>query len=130
MIYVPKCDTCGELTHVLVDGYTIRDRVFEGVWFMVYFGNGKATHVTPLTKEDAEYLDDFNTKKIYKEVMEFANNSDILICPTCREDIDGPIIGTATIVKLAPATDITAMIQKGIDNSRSFHDHIKKMKDK
>lgn len=36
-----KCDTCGVIDHIIVDGYCFGDRLLEGVEFMVKDKNGK-----------------------------------------------------------------------------------------
>lgn len=96
-MYKPTCDNCGELDTALVDGYHIRDRALEDVFLEVTFKDGVAVSAKcqPI---DEDYMDDFNTEKIYQEAVDMANQSDTLTCPKCGDDIDGPYTTPVTPV--------------------------------
>ena len=85
-----KCDTCGELDYVLVDGYPFGDRLLEGVMFKVEDKNGKP-HTIGVIEEAKEYFSDFNEKKWLRACDEFCLTEDLATCPKCQGEV--PIWG-------------------------------------
>jgi len=57
-----KCDNCGAIDHVLVDGYAFGDRLLEGVMFEVVDNNGKP-NVNRVTPECQDYFSGLITAK-------------------------------------------------------------------
>lgn len=56
-----------------VDGYSIADRLLEGVLFNVYFENGKVINVV-VNERQKEYFSQFNTRKFLKKVKDYAQS--------------------------------------------------------
>jgi hypothetical protein len=85
---MPKfyCDKCGEIDHVLMDGYAFGDRLLEGVMFEVRVGK-KGLDVK-VADDCEEYFSGLNTKKWLKAAKEHAQENDIATCPRCQEDVD------------------------------------------
>lgn len=77
------CDTCGQIDHVLMDGYVFGDRILEGVMFKVM--PDLSVSIAP---ENAEYFKDLNQKKWLKAAKEHAKENDIATCPKCQGDVD------------------------------------------
>jgi len=90
-MYKPHCDTCGDLEFALVDGYNVRDRMLEDVWFRIK--ETETGFIAESLPQDGRYLSDFNMTKILKEIAEYASEQDLLTCPKCRADIEGPMVG-------------------------------------
>ena len=83
-----SCDNCGPLEYALLDGYPVGDRLLEGVMFQVRLAeSGVQVEVDP---SGAKYFQNLNKKKWLTAVREYAAEADILTCPKCQEDIDGP----------------------------------------
>jgi len=80
------CDNCGEIGHVLVDGYGFGDRLLEGVMFKVRDVNGKPK-VDGVTEDSQEYFNGLNAKKWIKECEKYCKELDIATCPNCDEDV-------------------------------------------
>ena len=81
-----KCDKCGKIDYVLVDGYSFGDRLLEGVMFMVKDENGKpkAIDVVPDAKE---YFEELNTTVWLKRCEDFCEDLDLAECPKCGEEV-------------------------------------------
>ncbi len=80
-----NCDECGEIDHILVDGYEFGDTLLEGVMFEIRHNNGKFNAV--VQEESKQYFDGLNKKKWLKEAERFSDNNDIAACPKCGEDV-------------------------------------------
>lgn len=83
-----KCDTCGPVDHVLLDGYPVGDRLLEGVLFEIRFTKNGKSYTASTTKDDAEYMSQLNVKRWRKEMVEYAKGTDIASCPKCDGDVD------------------------------------------
>lgn len=83
-----NCDNCGPLEYALFDGYGIGDRLLEGVKFEI---RPKGKKYEARTGEnDKEYMSDLNEAKWLKKIALAVEDDDILECPKCHGDIDGP----------------------------------------
>lgn len=81
-----KCDNCGKIDYVLVDGYYFGDRLLEGVNFKVKDKDGKPNSVG-VTDECIEYFEDLNKNKWLKICDDFCEDLDIAQCPKCGDDV-------------------------------------------
>jgi len=89
-----KCDTCGNLTYALCDGYAIGDTLLEGILFEIRLTN----HGNVLASVQEKDLPYFRSQRIdraqwEKDMAEHASVTDTLTCPMCEADIDGPGAG-------------------------------------
>jgi hypothetical protein len=103
-----KCDNCGEIECVLVDGYAVGDRMLEGVMFIVEDDNGKPK-VIGVTDECKAYFEDFNQKKFIKAMQEYCKDLDVATCQKCGGEVEvwGANKSQAPIkIKKYKATDI------------------------
>jgi hypothetical protein len=81
-----KCDNCGELEYVLMDGYSFGDRLLERVMFEVRKNNNTDFQVN-IDKESEDYFNTLNKKKWLKEAKDYASKNDIFTCPKCGDDV-------------------------------------------
>lgn len=87
-MYKLKCDNCGEIEHVLVDGYAFGDTILEGVMFKVYLdGDSLRAEVMP---NYAGYFSELNEKLWLQRASKFVNETEMFTCSICKNDIDGP----------------------------------------
>ena len=107
-----KCDNCGEIDHIIVDGYSFGDRLLEGVSFMVKDENGKpkAFGVTPACQD---YFDDLNQKKWLGACEDYCEHLDIAQCPKCGDDV--VVWGNPVITGIVPKTGTWIPITRGSD---------------
>lgn len=84
------CPDCGAQSVWWFDASLLREREFEGVFFEVLEQNGKL--VVRGRDEDADYLNDFNMKKLTREAAEVVSeylrgeqDPTHLYCPQCLE---------------------------------------------
>lgn len=82
-----KCNKCGKIDYVEVDGYWFGNRMLEGVIFEVKDKNGKP-EVIGVTKECIDYFSELNTKKWIRTCEEFCENTDVAECPICGSDVE------------------------------------------
>lgn len=80
-----RCDTCGELEYVLLDGYDVGDRLLEGVLFEIR-KKGKGYTATTQAKNE-KYMKNLNEKKWLREMVRYAAETDTATCPKCRGDV-------------------------------------------
>lgn len=90
------CDNCGEVDHVLMDGYGVGDRLLEGVMFKITVKKEKfqETLIAKVDEQGEAYFksNGISAKKWEKEMTEDAqlsHESDgccLMICPKCMED--------------------------------------------
>lgn len=78
------CLECGEIDHMLINGYSFADRILEDVMFDIATVDGKI--VAEVVPEDAEWFDNFNKEKWLAAAVEYAENTDIGECPNCGGD--------------------------------------------
>jgi len=83
-----KCDKCGEIDHVTVDGYAVGDRVLEGVMFEIRFAKGAKKYKATVEDEAREYFSELNQKMWLKRMEKYAGETDTASCPKCGEDVD------------------------------------------
>ena len=107
-----KCDNCGKIDYVLVDGYGIGDRLLEGVMFMVEDKDGKP-HTIGVVKESQIYFDDFNKEKFLAEMESFCEHEEDAYCPKC----DG-------IVDIWGAFQVETVIQSAQDKYREAVEYV------
>jgi len=105
-----KCDTCGVIDHIIVDGYCFGDRLLEGVEFMVKDKNGKpnALGVKP---ECQDYFSDLNQKKWLKACEEFCEQLDIAQCPKCGDDV--VVWGNPVVTGITPPAPKVIQMTRG-----------------
>lgn len=82
-----KCDNCGDIDHVLVDGYRFGERLMEGVMFKVEDKDGKP-HAIGVTDDCKDYFEDFNKDKWLRDCEASCENDDVGTCPKCGDDVD------------------------------------------
>jgi hypothetical protein len=80
-----RCDDCGDIDHVLMDGYGFGDRLLEGVMFEVRVGK-KGLQVR-VQDDCSDYFSGLNKKKWLKEAAEYAKDNDVATCPHCGGDV-------------------------------------------
>lgn len=80
-----KCETCGEIEMVLLDGYSFGDRLLEDVMFEITKEGDKFT--AKISKECEDYFEDLNKEKWLKEAEKYASTNDIFTCPKCGGDV-------------------------------------------
>jgi hypothetical protein len=83
-----ECPDCGPVDHLLFDASVIRERDFEGVFFRVDLTN-KGVVISGLP-DNAGYLSDFNTKKLFKEAKQMVEEEqfEYIYCPKCKESLE------------------------------------------
>lgn len=81
-----KCDDCGDLEYVLIDGYGFGDRQLEGVSFVVSIEDGEKKVV--VCKDDKDYCKTLNMKHWLEEAHKYVNEEDFAECPKCGGDVD------------------------------------------
>jgi hypothetical protein len=82
------CDNCGNLEHILIDGYNVDDRLLEGVLIECRLENGK--WVASFQEEDSGYVSRLNETSLLMEAVWVLENLDIAECPQCGGDVDVP----------------------------------------
>ena len=81
------CDKCGEIDHVIMDGYLIGDRILEGVKFDVRKTDGKFE--AKVQRSALPYLkrNHMDVEKWEEEMAAFCQDYDIAECPKCGWDV-------------------------------------------
>ena|SRR3990172_1706272 len=82
-----KCNKCGEIDHVTVDGYGFGERVLEGVLFEIRFAKGAKKYKATVEASAKEYFSTLNEKMWLKQAEDYAKDADMASCPKCGEDI-------------------------------------------
>ncbi len=78
-----KCETCGEVDMILVDGYAVGDRLLEGVMFKVTHDD-EGEVVVNVTEESAHYFNGLNEKKWLKEMKDYVDDG-MDVCAECSQ---------------------------------------------
>lgn len=86
------CEQCGEVDHVLMDGYGVGDRLLEGVMFKITIK--KENLIAHVQDEDKSYFTNnhISIKKWEKEMTDDAKESYendgccLMVCPRCEQD--------------------------------------------
>jgi len=85
-----KCDNCGDVEYVLIDGHHVGDRFLEGVMFEIKIDHEKFRDMIITEVQDKEYMKSLNRKKWEKSMLEYAiedirdNGCCTMICPSCN----------------------------------------------
>ena len=82
-----KCDNCGVIDCVLVDGYAIGDRLLEEVYFKIEDKDGKP-HSIGVIDECKDYFDGFNRDKWLLAMEAHCQDLDYAECPKCGSEVD------------------------------------------
>lgn len=80
------CDDCGPLEYALLDGYTVGDRLLEGVKFQIR-PKGSDGWEARFHDPRSEYVQTLKHTHWKKAAEEFAAETDVLECPRCGYDI-------------------------------------------
>jgi len=107
-----KCDSCGAIDHVLVDGYAFGDRLLEGVMFEVIDKNGKPK-VNRVAPECQDYFSDLNQEKWAMICEDYCEQLDIAQCPKCGDDV--VVWGNPIITGIKPPTPRPIQTIRGSD---------------
>jgi hypothetical protein len=125
-----KCETCGDVPLVLVDGYAVGDRLLEGVMFEIR-RPGKVFLATP-DGEAMAYMRSAGisvskwSAAVAQDVTESASEGEAFgACPKCGEDVEilndsGSVDKTPPTfrqIKATPAADIIALLMAGAQGS-------------
>jgi hypothetical protein len=80
------CDECQEVSVAIVDGYTVGERLLEGVMFRVSIVDNELV-VQLADPKDEPYFEKLNKDHWFKEVKEFVQYSapDDLECAECEQ---------------------------------------------
>lgn len=81
-----SCDNCGDVTEVILDGYSVGDRQLEDCDFKVTLVDGQ---VTVDTKEDwskNSYTKGLNKDYWLKRAQQCAEDWDVFQCCKCGDD--------------------------------------------
>jgi hypothetical protein len=84
-----RCDRCGLIDHVLLDGYAVGDRLLEGVLFEIR-KQSNGTFVATTQAKDQTYMSGLNEKRWLKAMAKYAAEADQATCPKCSGDVDWP----------------------------------------
>lgn len=87
---VITCEGCGVLDHVTVDGYSVGDRMLEGVTFEVRW-TPAGRLIVNVAQKDEEYFRRLSRVKWLKAVKDFVKDTDTATCPKCNEDVEWTI---------------------------------------
>jgi len=82
-----KCDKCGGVDYVTVDGYGFGDRVLEGVLFEIRFAKGAKKYKATVESSAKEYFSTLNEKMWLKRAEEYVQGTDAASCPKCGDDV-------------------------------------------
>ena len=79
---------CGEVDHILVNGYGFGDRLLEDVYFKVTLNDDGEYTVTEAEGLGQEaYTHQLNMKYWLKEAHEYVKRHDFGECPKCSADV-------------------------------------------
>jgi len=107
-----KCDNCGMIDHVLVDGYWFGDRLLESVMFKVKDQDGIPTALG-VFEAATEYFSDLNQQKWLKACEEFCETLDFAQCPKCGDDV--VVWGNPVITGITPPAPKVIQMTRGSD---------------
>lgn len=79
---------CGEIDHVLFDGYSIGERILEQVMFKVFLKDGEIAVDSKDEWDKDPYLSGLNKNYWMERALNFAKKNDIATCPKCGNDVD------------------------------------------
>lgn len=110
------CPECGEQEYGLFDGYWVRDRLLEQVYFECRL-NVDGTWSVEVRDYDKSYFDQFNEEPVYSDIKEILEDSpDLLFCPVCMdtifvseeeyEEVDDPFIEPIAEVNMLSGDDV------------------------
>lgn len=78
---------CGEISHVLFDGYSFGDRLLEGVMFKAFIKENAIAVDSVDEWETDPYLIGLNKEHWMEEALDFAKKNDIAECPNCGLEV-------------------------------------------
>ncbi len=81
-----KCDKCGKIDRVLVDGYSVGDRLLEGVMFEVADSDGHPVAVG-VTERYQAYFETLNREYWFSLIEDFCQDLDVAECPKCGDEV-------------------------------------------
>lgn len=85
-----KCETCGDVEFVVVDGYGFGERLLEGVGFEIRWNEAGTGYTAKVEASSAEYFSQFNEAKWLKEAAEFTEHEEFAACGKCGNEIEMP----------------------------------------
>jgi hypothetical protein len=80
------CGNCGQIDHVIIDGYNYGDRLLEGVTFEVRRDDDGKFH-SQVEEFSREYFSQFNQERYLNMINEGMEHEEFAICPTCGEEV-------------------------------------------
>lgn len=86
-----ECPECGPVDRLRFDASLLLERQFEGLYFEV-LANPQGGLIVQGEKKDAEYLADFNMKKLTRDARKLIEDdpedaAQWLYCPKCNESL-------------------------------------------
>jgi len=81
-----KCPHCGDVDHLLIDGYGVGDRLLEGVQFEIRLVDGEV--VVKVEEKAKRYFSQLNEGMWLKTVKELVEEEGYASCPKCRDDVE------------------------------------------
>ena len=81
-----QCSNCGEVERGIFDGYSVGDRMLEGVRFWVWYDNGWYTEIHA---GDKNYFEQFNEEFWLRQIREAMESGlEYITCPKCHEELE------------------------------------------
>jgi hypothetical protein len=80
------CERCGKVEKAYLDGYSVGDRLLEGVKF-ICSQNDDNTFIIEINEEDKPYLSKLNIEYWLDRAKISAEKQDIFSCINCGDDI-------------------------------------------
>jgi len=104
------CPDCGNVDHLVFDGYPVGDRMLEGVMFEIRKSdNGLQIKV----EDDAkEYFESLNEKMWLDQIRECVEGDGVANCPKCRQDVEFDPKPRRTIPVQAKAESINDILKR------------------
>ena len=109
-----KCDNCGVIPYVLINGYLVAERLLEDVIFEVSIDPRKKYYQAKVRDDQKEYFSNFNEEKWLKVIEDYAEDLDIAQCPKCKDDVamtDADLVEPVPI-KQVPMGNISDVLKK------------------
>jgi hypothetical protein len=83
------CETCGKIDEAYFDGYSVGDRILEGVMFVARKSDDGSCTVSLAggTWEKDPYLAQLDKTYWMPMLEEYAGQNDVFECPACGGDV-------------------------------------------
>lgn len=82
---------CGEIDHIIFNGYSFGDRMLEGVMFKAWY-EGDELRVTSVEEwDESPYLRQLNKDYWMGCALAHAKQLDVAQCPNCGNEVVGPL---------------------------------------